>query len=44
MEDDKDPTPWRTLTPKAFHDEFVAVPLRDDVCLYNDPKQASGRH
>jgi bleomycin hydrolase len=41
---DKDLTPWQHFTPKAFYEEFVAVPLRDYVCLYNDPKQPFGKH
>ncbi len=41
---DRDLTDWRTFTPKSFYEEFVAVPLRDYVCLYNDPKQPFGKH
>ncbi len=42
--ENKDLQAWSTFTPKSFYEEFVAVPLRDYVCLYNDPKQAFGKH
>ena len=42
--ENKDLQDWRKFTPKSFYDEFVAVPLRDYVCLYNDPKQPFGKH
>ncbi len=31
-------------TPKSFYEKFVSVPLRDYVCLYNDPVNPYQRH
>lgn len=42
--ENKDLQDWRKFTPKSFYEEFVAVPLRDYVCLYNDPKQPFDAH
>ncbi len=37
-------TPLRKYTPQEFYKEYVGVPLRDYVCLYNDPTNAYRKH
>ena len=37
-------TEAKTYTPKSFYEEFVALDLKQFVCLQHDPTQPYGRH
>ena len=41
---DKNLTSARSYTPQSFYKKFVGVPLKDYVCLYNNPQSEFNKH
>ena len=37
-------SPPASYTPRSFYQKFVGVPLKDYVCLFNDPQSELGKH